>query len=122
MDAELQKKFDLLASLTLIPDGENPILHLNDALRLGARTEVIQNLDTNGDYYEIRWTGDPVVPEVLHRSQICDAVVDRVIKKLSEDKPEEANVVMEPVELKCPTCGKVFKTVAGLDKHVLNKH
>ena len=88
MDPKQEALFEELKSVVKIPVGENPLLHIRQAISLALRTNVLWRWAKDGPYYEFRWS--PQNPPIrVPESQANVYLVKRVIQELTPvDKPE----------------------------------
>lgn len=118
MDKILSKKLSALKEKVEVRDGENPLLHIEDAIKIGIRADVLRRAIPDGEYYAVKWIGVPLT-EGIHRTRLCESIVDRILEGQHEDRSEPEP---EPDVFICPECAKEYKTRKGLDNHIKSKH
>lgn len=119
MDPILDKKQKDLEKIVVVRDGEYPLTRIQDAIEIGVRSGVLEIAAQDGDFYSVRWTNVPAV-EPVHRTQLCETIVDRIIAVKGEKPTHEPEP--KPDILKCPECGREYKTEQGLKKHMASMH
>lgn len=94
MDEHLEKVLGEIKKRVLVLDGENPVISIQDAIRLAERNKLIYRWAQNGDYYQLRWSEEHS-PIVVHSNEVCAQVYKRILllvpvdTSISESKPAE---------------------------------
>ena len=84
---------ELLRNHVQVMDGERPLTHHGDALKIATRAGVLYRYAQNGDIYELRWSPTDRVHRV-GAGQLCRILYDKIVGQKEEVK-EEAPVVAE---------------------------
>lgn len=103
MDESLEKVLAEIKKRVLVLDGENPVLSIQDAIRLAERNKLIYRWAQNGDYYQLRWTEEHTAITV-HANEVCAQIYKRVMLMVPEATlPNDNNKLATPEEIYATT-------------------
>lgn len=102
MDKELEDFLEEVKLRVEVLDGENPVLRIQDALRVAERAGVLYRYAQNGDVWEIRTSPEHSVTYV-HKGGLCHYLCSEIIRRVSPRAlPAKASEVTPEVEASAP--------------------
>lgn len=90
MEARLEKKLSELKKVVTVYDPENPLLNVQDALRIAKREGLMYRYETDGKVWRVRFK-EPEKVMVIPQALICETIVNKIL----EEKGKKVDKVLE---------------------------